>query len=29
MQQPLNMLVFKYDNPEFLRVYPGSDFRRS
>ena len=23
MQQPLNMLVFKYDNPEFLRVYPG------
>ncbi len=22
-QQPLNMLVFKYDNPEFLRVYPG------
>ncbi len=22
-QQPLNMLVFKYDNPEFIRVYPG------
>ncbi|MGV8090770.1 MAG: carboxypeptidase-like regulatory domain-containing protein [Mangrovibacterium sp.] len=21
---PLNMLVFRYDNPEFLRVYPGS-----
>ncbi len=23
MEQPLNMLVFKYDNPEFIRVYPG------
>ncbi|MEL7588277.1 MAG: carboxypeptidase-like regulatory domain-containing protein [Prolixibacteraceae bacterium] len=21
---PLNMLVFRYDNPEFLRVYPGN-----
>lgn len=21
---PLNMLIFRYDNPEFLRVYPGS-----
>jgi TonB-dependent SusC/RagA subfamily outer membrane receptor len=23
---PLNVLVFRYDNPDFLRVYPGNTF---
>ncbi|PWD99748.1 carboxypeptidase-like regulatory domain-containing protein [Marinilabilia rubra] len=23
-EQPLNILVFRYDNPEFIRVYPGN-----